>query len=103
LDFQGGDLFSVLSNDVDDCRQQCEDHVSCQLFTFDKGLERGCYFKTDQVKVSQNENVVSGATAEICEDFILPHVTEKDENQTQILFNVAFELYRLIWAFPFVT
>ena len=99
LDFQGGDLFSVLANDVDDCRQQCEDHVSCQLFTFDKGLERGCYFKTDQVKVTSNENVVSGATAEICEDFILPHVTKKDEeskyNENEV--NGKFKITSLRW------
>ena len=99
LDFQGGDLFSVLANDVDDCRQQCEDHVSCQLFTFDKGLERGCYFKTDQVKVTTNENVVSGATAEICEDFILPHVTKNDEESTynENEVNGKFKITSLRW------
>jgi len=99
LDFQGGDLFTVLALDVDDCRKQCEEHVSCQLFTYDKNLERGCYFKTDQVTVINNEEVISGATAEICEDFILPHVTQKNEepvfNENEV--NAKFKITSLRW------
>jgi len=99
LDFQGGDLFTVLAFDVDDCRKQCEEHVSCQLFTYDKNLERGCYFKTDQVTVSSNDEVVSGATSEICEDFILPHVTKKNDepvyNENEV--NGKFKITSLRW------
>eukprot|EP00092_Neocalanus_flemingeri_P035239 GFUD01038343.1.p1 GENE.GFUD01038343.1~~GFUD01038343.1.p1 ORF type:complete len:1287 (+),score=506.35 GFUD01038343.1:270-4130(+) len=99
LDLQGGDLFTVVASDLDDCRQQCEEHVSCQLFTFDNREERGCYFKTDQVSVIANKNVVSGATAEICEDFILPHVTQKDEepkyNENEV--NGKFKITSLRW------
>merc|ERR1719334_2803366 len=99
LDFEGGDLFTVLAFDVDDCRKQCEEHVSCQLFTYDKNLERGCYFKTDQVTVSSNDEVVSGATAEICEDFILPHVTKKNDepvyNENEV--NGKFKITSLRW------
>jgi len=99
LDFQGGDLFTVLALDVNDCRKQCEEHVSCQLFTYDRNLERGCYFKTDQVTVSNNEEVISGATAEICEDFILPHVTQKNEkpvyNENEV--NAKFKITSLRW------
>jgi len=99
LDFQGGDLFTVLALDVDDCRKQCEEHVSCQLFTYDRNLERGCYFKTDQVTVINNEEVISGATAEICEDFILPHVTKKNEepvfNENEV--NAKFKITSLRW------
>ena len=80
IDFVGGDLLSIPATSVDDCRQQCTEQVSCKLFTFVPAENRGCYLKTEAVKAQAEENVISGAVASICEEFVLPHVPGDNSN-----------------------
>jgi len=80
VDFVGGDLFQVAAASVDDCRQQCAEQASCQLFSYVADEATGCYLKTEAVRAKVSANVVSGAIASICEEFVLPHVSSEESS-----------------------
>jgi len=71
IDFVGGDLSSTAATTVAECRQHCSEEPACKLFTVSKS---GCHLKTESVKARVDENVVSGAGSDICQDFVSPHV-----------------------------
>ena len=99
IDFLGGDLFSVAASGLDDCRQQCEDQISCKLFSFFPEDEIGCYLKSEAVKANVNAEVTSGAISEICKEFVLPHLPEELESNEVFNSNEIHGQFKIMMDF----
>ena len=99
IDLIGGDLFSIPARGVDDCRQQCTEQVSCKLFTFIPTEDIGCYLKTDAVQAKESSNAVSGAIANICEEFVLPHIPSQEVSNSIYNENEINGKFRILMDF----